>query len=253
MKPGIRLEGRIDDAIPRPVKNARVMINVRPKEYPALTIVEDYYDLDNKYGYRYLWHSYRPIAEDGSFVFESIPPGAVDVTVLGDGFVSKSVGRLYNRMDNGVVGTNAAEMVIPQAFPLVAPVTQIGVVTEPTTTLDITTTTMDGKPIEGMFAGIYPSAFRMRGMVGWVTNSSEEPFRQAPQLPNLSFSGKTDANGKLVLTNVPAEIRIMSVENATYHMPINSRDNRAVYLNLEPGDTKVFDLKMVPVGTDFKR
>jgi hypothetical protein len=132
-------------------------------------------------------------------------------------------------------------------------VTQIEVATEPTTTLDITTTTTDGKPIEGMFAGLYPSAFRMRGMAGWVTNSNEEPFRQMPQLPNLSFSGKTDANGKLVLTNVPAEIRIMSVENARYQMPINSRDNRGVYLNLEPGDTKVFDLKMEPVGTDFKR
>ncbi len=251
MKPGIRLEGRIDDSIPRPVKNARVMISMRPKEYPGLSVIDDFYDLDEKYGGRYFWHSYRPIAEDGSFLFESIPPGEVDVTVLGDGFVSKSIGALYNRR-NGVLDAKPTVMVIPQAFPLVAPVTKIEVATEPTTTLDITTTTTDGKPIEGMYAGLYPSAFRMKGRMGWLTNSSEEPFRQVPQLPGLSFSGKTDENGKLVLRNIPAEERIMSVDNERYRLPINDRDNRAVYLHMAPGETNVLDLKMEPIWEDFR-
>ena len=35
MKPGIRLEGRLDPRLPRPVKNGRVVISVRPKQYPA--------------------------------------------------------------------------------------------------------------------------------------------------------------------------------------------------------------------------
>jgi hypothetical protein len=37
MKPGIRLEGRLDDNAPRPVTNGRVLISVRSKEFPAWT------------------------------------------------------------------------------------------------------------------------------------------------------------------------------------------------------------------------
>jgi hypothetical protein len=92
MKPGIRLEGRLDNRVPRPVRNGRVLIEVRPKQIPASLIPEDFDDQREKYGYVSCWHSYRPIAEDGSFVFESVPPGEVDVIVHGDGFVSKSVG-----------------------------------------------------------------------------------------------------------------------------------------------------------------
>ncbi len=93
MKPGIRLEGRIDDQVPRPVKNGRVLISVRPKEFPAFLIPEDYGKMYEKYGYFYFWKTYRPINEDGSFVFESIPPGEVDVIVHGDGFVQKALVR----------------------------------------------------------------------------------------------------------------------------------------------------------------
>ena len=89
IKPGIRLEGRIDNNVPRPVKNGRVMVSVRSKEFPTLTVIDDFYDIEDKYGHRSFWHSYRPIAEDGSFVFESVPPGELDVVILCDGFVSK--------------------------------------------------------------------------------------------------------------------------------------------------------------------
>ncbi len=89
MKPGTRLEGRIDDKVPRPMQNGRVMISVRAPQYPALDVVEDFYAPDDKYGgymARRFWHSYRLINADGTFVFESVPPGEADVVVLGDGF-----------------------------------------------------------------------------------------------------------------------------------------------------------------------
>ena len=139
MKPGIRLEGRLDDQVSRPVKNGRVLIMVRPKEFPASLVPEDMGDLFEKYGYFHFWKSYRPIAEDGSFVFESIPPGEVDVIVHGDGFVSKSIGQVKNRIHSQLV--NGPVIGVPQPFPLVAPTTKIEVVTEPTATLELTAKT----------------------------------------------------------------------------------------------------------------
>jgi len=252
MRPGIRLEGRVDDKVPRPVTNGRVMMDVRPKEYPALLVIEDFYNLDEKYGGRYFWHSYRPISEDGSFVFESIPPGEVDVIVLGDGFVSKSSGPLQNRA-NGTLQKGAV-MAIPQPFPLVAPVTKIEVTTEPTATLEFTATTRAGKPIDGVWVGMFPSVFRMRGMFGWAKNSSEEPYREIPHLSEPVFGGKTDQDGKLVIKNLPSEIHGLDVDHAQYQVPLQEpkgwRD-RHIRTEFSPGTTNKLTLALEPKGSDF--
>ncbi len=257
MKPGIRLEGRIDDQVARPVKNGRVMISVRASQfYPSSDIVEDYYAPDDKYGgytARQFWHSYRPINEDGTFVFESVPPVEADVVVLGDGFVSKTTGQLRNRI-NGIVPTNTLAMPIPQAFPLSAPVTKIEVVTEPAATLEFTATTKSGQPIEGVWLGMYPSVFRMWGPFAWNKKSSEEPYRQIPQLPDPVFSGKTDKEGKLVLANLPAEIRGLDVDDPKYQVPVQQpkgwRD-RYIRIKFLPGETNNLTVAMEPKGTDF--
>lgn len=255
MNSGIRLEGRLDDNVPRPVKNGRVMISVRPKEYPALDVVEDYYAADQKYGgytARQFWHSYRPINEDGNFVFESVPPGTADVVVLGDGFASKSIGQLQNRVDGALV--KGPVMAIPQAFPLVSPVTKIEVTTEPTATLEFTATTKSGKPIEGVRLGMYPSAFRMWGPFGWMKNSSEEPYRDIPHLSDPIFSGKTDKNGKLVLNNIPAETRGIDIDHPQFQVPLQDvkgwrdRHVRAVF---SPGITNELNMTLEPKGADY--
>jgi len=252
MKPGIRLEGRIDDQVPRPVKNGRVMIDIRPKEYPVLNVVEDYYDADKKYGGRHFWHSYRPISEDGTFVFESIPPGEADVVVLGDGFASKTIGQLQNRVNGALV--KGPVMAIPQAFPLVAPVTKIEVTTEPTATLEFTATTQSGRPIEGVGVGMYPSVFRMWGMFGWMKNSSEEPYREIPHLSDPIFSGQTDKNGKLVIKNLPAETHGMDVEHPQFQVPLqepNGWRDRHIRAKFSPGTTNKMELTLEPKGKDF--
>jgi beta-lactamase regulating signal transducer with metallopeptidase domain len=252
MKPGIRLEGRLDDNVPRPVKNGRVMIDVRPKEYPALNVIEDYYDADKKYGGRHFWHSYRPISEDGTFVFESIPPGEADIVVLGDGFASKTIGQLQNRVHGALA--KGPIMAIPQAFPLVSPVTKIEVTTEPTATLEFTATTQSGRPIEGVGVGMYPSVFRMWGMFGWMKNSSEEPYREMPHLSDPIFSGQTDKNGKLVIQNLPAETHGMEVHHPQFQVPLqepNGWRDRHVRTVFSPGMTNELKLTLEPKGADF--
>ena len=252
MKPGIRLEGRIDDHVPRPVKNGRVMIDVRPKEYPVLNVIDDYYDADKNYGGRDFWHSYRPINEDGNFVFESVPPGTADVVVLGDGFASKTVGQLQNRVNGSLV--KGPTMAIPQAFPLVSPVTKIEVTTEPTATLAFTATTQSGKPIAGVGVGMWPAAFRMRGMFGWVKNSSEEPYREIPHLSDPVFNGQTDKNGRLVIQNLPAETRGIEVDHPQFQVSLQDvkgwRD-RYVRVVFSPGMTNELNMTLEPKGADF--
>lgn len=252
MKPGIRLEGRVDDNVPRPVKNGRVLINVRPKEFPAYLIPEDNQVLTRRYGYFYYWHSYRLIAADGTFVFESIPPGEVDVVAQGDGFASKSIGQVQNRINGQIV--DGPVIGIPQPFPVEAPLSKIEVKTEPTATVEVITKTKDGKPVKGVNVFLSPNVLRMHGIFGRMEHSSEEPFRAMTPLPDLPYYAATDENGKVVMPNIPAVLRGFGVEHPQYEAPLTDRSgltDRWIRLKVEPGKTSQVAVTMQPVGTDF--
>lgn len=252
MKPGIRLEGRLDDNVARPVKNGRVLISVRPKEFPAWLIPEDFKVLMRQHGYFYFWRTYRPIAADGTFVFESIPPGEVDVTAQGDGFASKSIGQVQNRINGQIV--DGPVIGIPQPFPLDAPATKIEVKTEPTATVEVTTKTKDGKPVKGVNVGLNPNVLRMNGIFGYMKRSNEEPFQAMTPLPDLPYYATTDENGKVVMPNIPAVLRNFGVHHPQYEAPLTERSgftSRWIRLEVEPGKTSQVAVTMQPIGTDF--
>ena len=243
MKPGIRLEGRLDDKVPRPVKNGRVLISVRSSEFPAWTNWNQIDAVVKKYPNVPGWKSYRTIAPDGTFVFESVPPGGLDVIVHGDGFASK----------NG--GTYARNFGVPQAFSLEAPTTRIEVATEPTAVLEFTAKTKDGKPIEGAWVGLNPNVIRIGGgLFGDIPRSSEAPFNQLASLPNVPYSAKTDKDGVAIIRNVPACTGGLEVEHPQYQVPIQQptgwRD-RHVRLSFTAGETNHLTMVLEPKGTDY--
>jgi beta-lactamase regulating signal transducer with metallopeptidase domain len=258
VKPGIRLEGRIDDRVPRPVKNGRVLICVRPPEFPAWVIPEVISDVIKQHGYPHFWHTYRTIAEDGSFIFESVPPGEVDVIVHGDGFVSKNGGEPMNRVQYDLLKppTVVTGLVIgvPQPFPLVAPVTRIEVKTEPTATLKVTTKTKSGKPVEGASVYVNPNVMRIQGIFGNMRDSSEAPYRNVPPLRDVVYSGETDKDGRLVLQNLPAVTRHVDLYHLEFELPVLERKglpHRSIKIELSPGQTKTLDLTLQPKGKEF--
>ena len=242
MKPGIRLEGRLDDNVPRPVTNGRVIIGVRSKEFPAWTNWNQIDAIFKKFPNVPEWKSYRLIAPDGTFVFEAVPPGELDVIVHGDGFASK----------NG--GTYAHNFGVPQAFPLVAPVTKIEVATEPTATLDFTAKTRDGKPVAGAWVGLNPNIIRINGIFGDLRRSSEEPFNHLAPLPDVPYSTKTDQDGIAIIRNVPACTSGLELDHPQYQVPIQQpkgwRD-RHVRLSFTAGETNHLTMILEPKGTDY--
>lgn len=76
LKSGVRVEGKLDDSVPRPIKNGVVnaCIVTRP----------DGGNRDNQW----IWFERAEIKEDGTFVFESLPQGDVlQMTPVCDGWV----------------------------------------------------------------------------------------------------------------------------------------------------------------------
>jgi hypothetical protein len=250
LKPGVRLEGRLDERVPRPVKNGRVLISVRPKELPAWLIPEDTRELFAKYGIFACWRTYRPIAANGTFVFESIPPGEVDVVVHGEGFVSRNGGQPQNRINSQLVP--GPTIGVPQPFPLAAPVTTIVVVTEPTATLEVTARTKSGKPVGAANVYLYPNVLRMGGVLGLMTHSSEEPLRTLAPLPEPPYSGRTDATGRVTIHDLPAVARHLDVDHPEFEVAIDGpRGDRTTRLELSPGATTQLELTLQPKGKQF--
>lgn len=255
MKRGLRLEGQLDARVSRPVRKGRVVIAVRPRSIPAFSVPEEQGDLLDRLGEYRLWTSYRPIAEDGSFAFEAIPSGEVDVTVQGEGFVSKNGAEARNRIQRlgGGVQFVPSVICVPQAFALVAPLTRIEVLTEPTATLEVQATGPRGRPVQGAQVWLYPNVLRMPGgLFCEATRSDEEPFRRVERLPELRFHGVTSQEGIAVVANLPAHGRGFDLEHAEYEVPADrAMKDRWVRIQLAPGETHRVDLRLQKKGKQF--
>jgi beta-lactamase regulating signal transducer with metallopeptidase domain len=251
MKPGIRVEGRLDDQVPRPVTNGRVLIDVRPPQIPAFDNYSDVENIFKEYPDVRYWKTYRSIAPDGTFVFESVPPGGLDVVAVGDGFVSSS-GGVFGNKNNGQIKPIKG-FCLPQAFALTAPVTQVVVATEPSATLEVRAKNREGRPMPNIKIVLSPNVVRMGGTFGAMSRSDESPCNGLPGLSNLYVS-KTDADGNARFANVPAYASDLGVMDQDYQVPLQDLRgwrNRIVRFTLSPGQTNHLDLTLVPVGTDF--
>jgi protocatechuate 3,4-dioxygenase beta subunit len=180
LKPGIPFTGNLDARVPRPVLNGRVEANV-------LTLAENAEEPMQ-------WHVWTEARPDGSFSFEALPPGKVEVTVLCDGFVSKS-GRT------------------PQAFEQGAGAV---VAMEPAASLRLKVTDTAGKPLAGArvmmnpnvtWAGRYSTLFaggQLSTPESLRLDSEGRRERQKGLGWGLRFQATTDESGEAVITNLPA-------------------------------------------------
>ena len=225
LKPGIRLEGRIDETAPRPVKNGRVLLTVHPKEFPV-PAPDGLNQLSGRYAGQG-WSSFRAIAEDGTFVFESIPPGEAEVSVLGAGFASQ-------------VGGHGDKT--PHLFPLLTPVTKIEVPVEPTATIEVTAKTKTGTPIVGARV-IVISEILVR-----TIHSIESDFRTLSPLPKIPITYLTDKSGMVVIQNLPASTDHLGIDHPEFELPRkvdNGVPNDDVMIKLSPGKTNKLELTLL--------
>jgi beta-lactamase regulating signal transducer with metallopeptidase domain len=259
MKPGIRIEGRIDPAIPRPIKNGWVQLSVHSDEanLSAAKLSLPMYTANTGF-----WWSYRPVAPDGTFVFESVPAGDFKVIAYGDGFISSN-GALdlrptrngpRVRFDESKVATRG----VPQSFGCTRPITVIQVAAERTATLKVTAKA-NGKPVAGATIYTSPNVIQMptgSRVFGQPIESSESPFRTQPPIPPPVFSATTDTQGVAVLTNLPAFTHEFGVTDTRYEVGMHFSSNRNASsryqdITLNAGQTTECDVTLQPKGNEF--
>ncbi len=266
MKPGVRVAGHIDVKVPRPVTNGWVQLSVHDDEAntqmlpPGLILPHA--------GNTGFWFSYRPIAADGTFVFESVPRGELKVLAYGEGFISA----------NGVEapppppfpGAPSAPVRrvtrgVPQSFAAAQPLTTFEVATESTATLKVFVKS-DGRPLDGAKVYIWPNMIEMptgSRTFGAAALSSEEPFRHLTPPPEPVYSAISDKAGVAVLRNVPAFTPSFGVLHDRFEVPLQpSKDsavpvrfrgppNRYVDVALSPGQSTQLEVALQPKGKEF--
>ncbi|QDT08869.1 hypothetical protein [Stieleria marina] len=136
MKPGTRVEGRLSDNVPRPIKNGFAITCTAPK--PAG-------DSWNEQDPSVTWKEWTAINEDGTFVLKSIPhSGKVQIIAVCDDWVS-------------VTEPKHRAFVKGQLFEVDEDIIHPTVEMEKTGTLEVAVTDQDGKPFTGGKVSSWPN------------------------------------------------------------------------------------------------
>ena len=129
LHPGIRLSGRLDSSVPRPVQHG--LVNLR-----AVT-------LRKSSSNPLVWSDYSEVLPDGRFEFKSIPIGRIELLALCDGFISSNP-------------TNARSMSQPQVFNLTNSA-EISLSMNPVSIAEIKVIDTSGSPIAGADVAFWPN------------------------------------------------------------------------------------------------
>ncbi len=132
LKPGVAVHGRLDEIVPRPVHNGRVIAHVWPEgEQPQNSPPE--------------WHAWSTIRADGTFDLSSLPEGQLEIVALCDGFVST----------NGP--GQSPSMHYPQKQLLRTNDLTLTLGMEPTASLQVEVTDDHGKPLQDARVATWPN------------------------------------------------------------------------------------------------
>lgn len=230
LKPGVDFKGRLDESVPRPIRNGRVIVEAYSlPEKPSIEPVG--------------WHTWAPIQEDGSFSFSSLPAGDLELVAVCDGHISKTSHPENKRIwkpQRYRVPANPDELVIPM---------------EATAGCEVTVQDEGGKPIQGAAIAFWPN-------INWVDWSSTligaDAYHTSDVLksknkprPEVRFMAETDARGKAVITNLPALALELGMKHREYDLPIDaSSQSREAKAILTPGETMRATIRAVRRGKD---
>lgn len=270
LEPGIRLEGRLDNSVPRPIKHGCVELYINEGQ-------------DHQIGGGWTWQQTATVKEDGTFEFDSLPTGGqVQLFALVDGYQSTrpTVQALKDYLKAHDAGPESIlenairrhDAFWPHLFPLTKGLykTEVELPCTPTTSLDVKVVNPLGQPIEGAEVKFNPNGLFFGGelfipatpsleMSNQIIRYNKEEVKQRYQWGTDTFLGvKTDAQGIARVRNLPADDReSYQVSADGYQMPIypNSFEDgprRYALIDLSSGKTlrrTITMEKYVPVSS----
>lgn len=265
LRPGIRLEGRLDDSVPRPIKTGFVELYIRESEGHRIPHRDKDDNLLRASGWS--WQDTARIEEDGTFQFESLPAGGhVQLFALVDGYQSakpsanalRAYLEAHNAGDVALVDRAAErnDAFWPHLFPLPAgqQSVQVELPCTPTSSLDVSVVDPLGRPIEGAHVRFNPNGYFLGGELfipctgrfmeaSRVRPPSQEISAAMREFAHSTFLDVTSGpDGVAHVRNLPGDgLQSYRVEAQGFVMPIHptstDRDARYTLVELAGGKT----------------
>lgn len=245
LSPGTRLEGRLDDSVPRPVRNGVVIAHCFRVQ---AGVTEPFLEAFRSF----CWSDWTDVSEDGTFVFDSLPMDRVELIALCDGYRSKSPD----------AAKRSVTIARPQTLFLTSSIVQVELETEQTAIAEIRLTNPVGEPVSGAQVGFAPN-------VRWNDRAStifgSKPSRTRDVITTTTalddryrdqrlYTSKSDEEGVAVVKNLPAGRITYSIKHNRYTLP-----GRPVFGNLkmpfstielEAGKRTVANVVLIEKGAD---
>lgn len=271
LRPGVRLEGKLDDSIPRPVSGGCVELFIKQG---------DQYRIEEQ---GWTWQDTETINPDGTFTFESLPPGGiVQLVAIVNGYQSKRPTQAG--LTSMLLEHDAADMDFvsksfqttrdywPQLFPLPVDPESVKVELEcvPTASADVAVIDPLGNPVPEATVSVNPNGIFMGGPLfipgsaGFTEASrvrKNKPFLVAVrQWAQDSFlSVKTDDQGIAHVRCLAGDTTHgFKLDAEGFQLPVHptsSPDYPSRYgrLEVEPGKTTQYTVTVEPFRTMGKR
>ena len=242
LKPGVRVTGRFDPSVPRPVRNGHVNTRVFADGHDGNSTAP-------------VWVAWRTVGADGEFEFPSLPPGRMELIGMCDGFVSTNGQQLP-----GFTGDHRQ----PQRFPIVSGISSITLAMEPAAAYAITVLDDSGAPLPGARASFWPNVtwggngatIFCHGAVDTETLLRDptwnwQTFRATNEYP---FAAISDQNGIALVRNLPGDgTKDFSITHTNFEMPVVQGPfgkGRSANADLVSGKTNAAVVRMKKRGTE---
>ncbi len=282
LKPGTRIEGKLDDSVPRPVGEG----------YVELCLVEAENHTLGRPAWE--WNDFTPVKPDGTFVFESVPSGGhAQIHVLVNGYISKKPTadslKAYIR-DHKLADEKAVEQQLEHLdframrglfVTLDKPVVTTTVACEQTASCDFLLLDPSGKPVPNVQVRFNPNGAFTFGRqfnpislsyesllveelhkhptVTWNWNASLPHGREAKQqhdwMNRWIDRVTSDAEGRVRVRNLPGRGRAsFLVESTDYVLPVSPLlgDKNIARLRLDDDSYRYGEVELVSGETAEK-
>lgn len=239
---GVTLTGRLDDSVPRPVKNGWVEIRIRPA-FQAGAGKSPQGSVE--------WTAQAEVNADGTFTVENLPTGHGEITAACDGAVSmgeRGPG-LVDFFGAPVVATLVRESNAVDV-PMVASATAVVHMTGP-----------DGNPVAGATVVFWPN---VQYFQQYSTIFGRAPFVSAEGLrltleekraqwrrAESNFSGTSDETGTATITNLPPWASEFTVRDDSLELSPDEQKRRRRPIELHPGETTEISIALVVKGAEL--
>jgi len=233
--PGTRVEGKIDESVPRPVKNGRVAIYVEHTN-------EEFRDYPLK---SWTWSDCGAIEEDGSFAFDTLPRGEVlQVAATCDGWVSQpptvdSVREFFPEEPARVGSSSGQGQLVGLQKEVVRPVLPMN----PSTTLRVLVVDEDENPLPDAIVEMspntnwFPSGSILLGTASYSKPQALVAGRRGeainwPRSEN-PFTATTDSGGIAIVRNLPSDCnQVLVVSHEKHEMQVDRGEFLHVQLQI---------------------